>query len=224
MANYTGLNATGATITVASSTISGVEYPIVKISDPVSVIGTLALTGTVITSVSGLVNINSVIGTFAENSQFVSGNQGFFPMGVRNDSLASVSGINNSFTPITVGAVGEVITANSPLTQWVQGTASALSTTTQGTLVPIIPAQGASVFTYITGVQISNFTPSSVLTTLFGATGSVVAYAVIAGNTTIPLTFANGLKTNANAAFSASILSSPVPSVYLSAQGFISKT
>ncbi len=224
MANYTFLDASGATQTAASSVVGGVNYPIIKISDPVSVVGVLTQSGTNITSVSGLVNMNSVIGTYAEDSQHNSGDTGFFVMGVRNDTLASVTSNTNDYSPVTVGAVGEVMVANSPLTTWISGTASALSTTTQGTLVPVIPAQGASVFTYITGLQLTNFTASSVLATLFGATGSVVGYATIPGNQTIPINYPNGLKTNANAAFSVSILSSPIPSVFLSAQGFISKT
>lgn len=218
MANYTFLDASGATKTAASSTISGVEYPIVKISDPVSVVGTLSQSGTVITSVAGLVNVNSIIGTYIEDAQHSSDDTGMFVMGVRNDNLASITSLDSDYTRFTVGPMGETITANAPITKWVQGVASAFT----GVIQPIIAAQGASIFTYVTGVQIANQSANVVLTTLYGAESSVVGYSVIPANTTIPIVFPNALKTNANGAFSASI--SGVASVYLSAQGFISKT
>jgi len=224
MPNYTFLDATGTSQTAGSSVIGGVNYPQVFVQGSVVTTATTTQSGTVITSVSGIVNVNSIIGTVASNSQHSLTDVGMVTLGLRNDTLTSVTGVTNAYSPMTIGAVGEVMTANAPITQWVQGNASALSTTTQGALVPIIAAQGASIFSYITSLQISNFTASSVLTTLFGATSSIVAYATIPGNQTIALNFTNALKTNANAAFSASILSSPVPSVYLSAQGFISKT
>src|SRR3990167_9180487 len=60
MPNYTFLNATGTTITAASSTISGVEYPVVMITSPVSIVGTITAAGN--QSVSGRIDA-SVVGT-----------------------------------------------------------------------------------------------------------------------------------------------------------------
>lgn len=218
MANYTFLDATGATQTAASSVVGGINYPIVKISDPVSVIGSLSQTGTVYSSISGIVEINSVLGTYFEDNQHSSNDRGFFQLAVRNDTLSSITSLDNDYSPVVVGPVGETITANAPITKWVQGVTSVM----YGGSVTTIPAQGSSIFTYVTGLQVANVGITSVLVTLFGATSSVVGYVASPANQTVPLVFPNALKTNANGAFHASI--SGVASVYLSAQGFISKT
>lgn len=222
MANYTFIDASGNTQTAGSSVVGGVNYPVVKISDPVSVIGTLSQTGTNISSISGIVEVNSVIGTYAEDAQHVSGDKGMFVLGVRNDTMASITSLDSDYSPMARGPIGEAIVANAPLTKWVQGVASVLNPAQAS--VAVIAPQGSSIFTYITALQVSNYAPTSVLLALYGATSSIVGFAVASGNATIPIYYPNGLKTNANGAFSASVIGGNVPSVYLSAQGFISKT
>lgn len=209
MANYTGLDAAGSVITVFSSTIGGVQLPIVKISDPVSVMGTVTQSGTSSTSVVGMV---------AEDSGHTSGDLGLMALTVRNDALASVTSADRDYSALTVGAAGEGIMANAPFTAWVQGVASVFT----GVIQPVIAAQGSSVFTYITSGQVVNASANNVYLTFFGATSSVVGYLPAPANSgAIPLMI-NGWKTNANGTFSVSV--SGVASVFVSFQGFKSKT
>jgi len=223
MANYTFLDASGVTQTAASSTIGGVEYPVIRMAHPVSVVGGVNLTGSPTVSIAGIVNINSVIGTYADDAQHSTNNYGFLHLGVRNDTLSSVTSLDNDYTPLTVGPMGETIVANAPITKWVSGTVSILTSATL--LQPIIAAQGASIFTYISGVQITNWTNSgSVLVALQGATASTIGYAMVKANDMVNLNYANPIKTLANAAFTVSIVAGTVSSIHVAAQGFISKT
>lgn len=165
----------------------------------------------------------SIVGTYAEDAASASGDKGFLVMGARNDTLASVTSADGDYSSHVVGPAGELIAENAPLTKWVSGTASMLGgTPVTGSLVPVIAAQGASVFTYITGLQIANASATNVWITLLGGTNSVIGFTVAPANGGSNIYYQNGIKTNANAAFSASV--SAVASVYLSAQGFISKT
>jgi hypothetical protein len=222
MANYTFLDATGATITAASSTIGAVEYPIVKVNSVVGISGTVQVYGPV--SIVGIVNINSVIGTYADDTQHSTSNPGFLNLGVRNDTLSSVTSLDNDYTPPTVGPMGEAIVANAPITKWVRGTASI--TTTATPLQPIIAAQGASIFAYISAIQISNWTAmGSVLLALQGATASTIGYALVAANDMAVINYPNPIKTLANADFTVSIVAGvSTASIFIAAQGFISKT
>lgn len=196
MANYSFLDATGTAQTAASSVIGGVNYPIVKVPDVVAV----SLTGASVLSVT--------IAASSVTSQVV-----------RNDNLTSVTSANLSNSPQAVGSAGETISNNAPYSAWVQGNASVVAV---GGLTTIIPAQGASVFTYITSGQVANASANNVYLTMFGATNSVIGYLPVPANSgALPL-MPNGWKTSANGAFSASI--SGISSVFLSFQGFISKT
>lgn len=164
----------------------------------------------------------SIVGTYAEDAASATGDKGFLVMGARNDTLSSVTSADGDYSSHVVGPAGELIAANAPFTKWVQGTASMLGgTPVTGSLVPIIAAQGTSIFTYITGFQAANASAGNVWLTLFGGINSVIGFTVAPGNGGSNITFPNALKTNANNAFSASI--SGVASVYLSAQGFIAK-
>lgn len=165
----------------------------------------------------------SIVATYAEDAASASADKGLFVLGVRNDTLTSMTSADLDYSSHIVGPAGEMITANSPLTKWVSGTASMLGgLPATGSLVPIIAAQGSSIFTYITAVQIANASANNAWITLLGGTNSVIGYTVSPASGGSNIYYPNALKTNANAAFSASI--SAVASVYLSAQGFISKT
>lgn len=312
MANYQVIDAYGSVLTVASSVIGGVNYPIVKIPDGViisnasvsgtvgaSVIGTVPITqggtlnasvsgtvgasiigtvpvvqsGTVITSVSGAIGASivgqlpagtapigsvatlqgtnpwivnfqnssviavssgsvlsvptgsvitvlqapSVVGTYAEDLGHTNADKGLFTLAVRNDTMNSFVSADLDYSPVAVGPVGEVLTANAPINKWVQGKASCFT----GVIQPIIAAQGASIFTYITGVQATNASANNAYLTFYGATDSVVGYTPVPANGGSNLVLPNAWKTNANGAFSASV--SGVASVFLAAEGFISK-
>lgn len=160
----------------------------------------------------------SIVGTYAEDSPSANADKGLFSLNVRNDTLTSITSADGDYSGMSVGPSGEVIVANAPLTKWVQGNASLFT----GIIQPIIAAQGASVFTYITGVQVANASANNAYITFFGATGSVVGYTPAPANGGSNIVLLNAWKGNANGAFSASV--SGVASVYLSAEGFISKS
>jgi len=142
--------------------------------------------------------------------------------GIRNDTMSSITATDNALSPHAVGGLGETLVANAPLTKWVQGFASIFN----GVSVVALAAQGTSIFTYITSAQIVNNSPNNVYVTFTGGLGgvsSVLGYLPAPANSgAIPL-MVNGWKTGANSGVSASI-SGGVASVYISLQGFISKT
>lgn len=161
----------------------------------------------------------SIVGTYAEDAAHTTGDKGLFVMQVRNDTMSSVTSADGDFSPIAGGPIGETIVANAPITKWVQGTADLRGNS--GASVAVIAAQGASIFTYITGLQLANLGSASVLVTLSGATSSIIGYTVAPAGGGSNIVYPNALKTNANGAFTASI--SGVASVLVSAQGFIAK-
>lgn len=209
--SYTFLDATGVTQTADSSVVSGAtQRPIVNVA---SILSNIPVT------IAG----GSVAGSYTKDSATAATDKGIFHLGVRNDTLSSVTSADLNYSPISTGPAGETITANAPLTKWVQGNASMLGgAPVNGSSVLVIAAQGASVFTYITGVQITNASANNVFIRFDGGTSSIVGYTIAPANGGSNITFPNGWKTNANAAFTASV--SGVSSVYVSAQGFISKT
>lgn len=162
----------------------------------------------------------SIVGTYAEDAAHTTADKGLFSLNVRNDTLSSVTSTDGDYGALSVGPAGEGIVANAPLTKWVQGTADFRQGNT-GASVVLIAAQGASVFTYITGVQIANMGSASVLVTLAG-TGSTLGYSIAPAGGGSNIYYPNALKTPANGTFAASI--SGVASVLVSAQGFVSKT
>ena len=178
--------------------------------------GNQSVSGTVNAVVTGTV---ATLDNHSEDAANVSGDIGSFALGVRNDTLASVTGSDGDYTQITVGPAGENITANAPLTKWVQGTADFRQGNTGASIV-VIAAQGASIFTYITAVQVANMGSASVLVTLAG-TGSTLGYTIAPAGGGSNIYYPNALKTPANATFAASI--SGISSVLVSAQGFIAK-
>lgn len=229
----------GAGKNVATETIGTVDYGIVKVADgrtgstsvmtvfrdgsiPVSVIGAITIgthsvAGTVGASVIGQA---PVVGTTFEDAPHTSGDPGFFALGVRNETLASITSTDLDYSPQAVGPSGEQITVNAPYTKWVQGNVNL--SPNGGASVAVIAPQGSSIFTYVTGVQIANMGSASVLVTFSGATSSVVGYSIAPAGGGSNIMLPNAWKTNANGAFTASI--SAQASVYVSAQGFISKT
>lgn len=164
----------------------------------------------------------SLVGTYAEDAASASGDKGFLVMGARNDTLSSVTSADGDYSSHVVGPAGELIAANAPFTKWVQGTASMLGgTPVNGGSVTVIAAQGASIFTYITGIQIANPSPNNVWLRFDGATSSFIGFTMAPANGGSNIVLPNAWKTNANGAFTASI--SGVGSVYITAEGFIAK-
>lgn len=162
----------------------------------------------------------SVVGTYAEDAAHTSGDKGLFTFGVRNDTLASVTSADGDYSQFSTGPSGEVVAANAPLTAWIRGTADLR--VVQGASVTAIAAQGASIFTYITGIQLANMGSASVLVTFAGGLGSILGYSIAPAGGGSNILYPNALKTGENSAFTASI--SGTASVLVSAQGFTSKS
>lgn len=161
----------------------------------------------------------SIVGTQQLGAAFNTTKPGLLVFGLRNDTLSSVVSGDQLYAPNTIGPVGETITANAPLTKWVRGTADLR--VVLGSSVTAIAAQGASIFTYITGVQVANFGPSSVIVTFGGGLGSILGYTIAPAGGGSNIIYTNALKTGENSAFTASI--NGTASVLVSAQGFIAK-
>lgn len=161
----------------------------------------------------------SIIGTYAEDAAHASADKGIFMLGVRSDLMASVTSADGDYSPLAVGPAGENIVANAPITKWVQGTADLR--VVLGSSVTAIAAQGTSVFTYITGIQLANMGSASVLVTFTGGLGSILGYSIAPAGGGSNIVYINPLKTGANSAFAASI--SGTASVLVSAQGFTAK-
>lgn len=216
----TPVNVANTNLNVGGSVVSfqaGVNITSLVSTVPSSVLVGASIFGTVPVTQSG-VQVTSILGNFAEDVAHTTGDFGVFVLGVRNDTLSSVTSTDGDYTPLVVGPAGENIVANAPLTKWVFGQTSIFTGVTQ----PIIAAQGASIFTYITSFQIGN-TSANVARVKFmnAAAGVVLGHLVIGANTQVGYTMPNGWKTAENAAFSGSI--SGVASVFVTAQGFISK-
>lgn len=161
----------------------------------------------------------SIVGTYAEDAAYASGDKGLFGLYSRNDTLSSLTSADLDYSGGAVGPVGELITANAPITKWIRGTADLR--VVLGASVAALPAQGASIFTYITGVQVANFGPASVLVTFAGGLGSILGYTIAPAGGGSNILYPNALKTGENSAFTASI--NGTASVLVSAQGFIAK-
>lgn len=205
-----------------AGSIMAVNNTVTTGNSSVQVLGGVATIGSVV-SLQGTTPwvIQSVVGTYSDNSAWTEGNSGIYMLGVRNDTMSSVSAADLRYTPLTVGPSGENITANAPLTKWVQG----FSSTFGAASIQVIAPQGASIFTYITGLQVANGSANNVYLTFTGGLGgisSVLGYTVAPANGGSNIVIPNAWKTGANSGFSASV--SGISSIFLSAQGFISKT
>lgn len=166
--------------------------------------------------------IGSIVGTHADNSAWTEGNQGLETLATRNDTMSSVSAADVRYSPFTVGPIGETIIANSPITKWIQGNGSVFT----GTSIQVLAAQGTSIFTYITGIQMINPSANNAYVTFtqgLGAAGaSTIGWGIVPANGGTNMTFPNPLRTLDNRGISASV--SAVASIYVMMQGFISKT
>lgn len=166
-------------------------------------------------SVSGTVGVT---GNYAEDSAHTSGDVGVLTLGVRNDTMSSVTSADGDYGAISLGPVGEVITAPAPITKWW----SAQTSVMYGTSVQALAPQGGSIFTYISGLQIMNDSANASRVKITGGLGSVLAWTIAPATGGSNIVFTPAIKTGENSGVSASI--SGISSVYLTMQGFISKT
>lgn len=214
-------------ITIPAGSITAVRTDIASVitTQPAGSVMAVA-TGSVAAFIVGsssiitIVQASSIAGTYAEDSAHTSADKGLFVMQVRNDTMASITSTDGDYSPIAGGPIGETIIANAPITKWIQGTAD-LRVVINGNSVIALAAQGASIFTYVTGVQVANMGSASVLVTFAGGLGSILGYTIAPAGGGSNIIYPNALKTGANSAFSASL--SGTASVLVSAQGFIAK-
>ena len=208
-------------VTIVGSVISLNIGSIITVNQGSSIIA--VSTGSVISVPSGSVitvlQAPSIVGTYAEDAAHATGDKGLFMLNVRNDTMSSVTSADGEYSGSAVGPIGETIVSNAPLNKRVSGVADLR--VVLGASVTAIAAQGASIFTYISGVQVVNFGPSSVIVTLGGGLGSILGYTIAPAGGGSNIVYPNYLKTGENSAFTASI--SGTASVLLSAQGFIAK-
>lgn len=166
--------------------------------------------------------IGSIVGTYAEDAASSSGDKGLFVMGVRNDTMTSMTSADLDYSSHIVGPAGEMITANSPITKWFSGNACILT----GTSIQVIAAPGASIFSYITGIHVMNDSANATRVTITQGLGripgSMLTWAVAPASGGSNMTFPNGLRVLDNNGISASI--SAVASIYVTITGFNSKT
>lgn len=209
------INVSGSVL-LGSSNASVITY---LQSSSIIAINAGSVVGIIPGSVITLWQSPSIVGTYVEDSAHTSGDKGLLSLNVRNDTLASVTSADGDYGALALGPAGEGVTVNAPFTKWVQGTADLR--VVLGSSVTAIAAQGASVFTYITGVQVANFGSASVLVTLAGGLGSILGYTIAPAGGGSNIIYTNALKTGANSAFTASI--NGTASVLVSAQGFIAK-
>jgi len=189
----------------------------------VSAIGSVAtLQGTTPWIITG--NNNSVISadSYAEDAAHATGNRGTFVMGVRNDTLASITTTDGDYSPFTVGPSGEQIVANAPITKWISATTSVMA----GPSVLLFAAPGASVFNYVSGYHITN--PGTVAAHVAFSEGlgavpaSIMFFGIAPAGGGSNVVFRNPIKTTlANKNISASV--SAHSSVYITMEGFTVK-
>lgn len=166
--------------------------------------------------------IGSIVGTYAEDAASSSGDKGLFVMGVRNDTMSSMTSADLDYSSHIVGPTGEMITANSPITKWVSGTTSVM----YGTSVQVLAAPGTSIFTYITGLNVINESANLSRVTITQGLGrvpaSMLTWAIAPAGGGSNATFPNPIRVLDNNGISASI--SGISSVYVTITGFTAKT
>jgi hypothetical protein len=191
----------------------------IPVGSTIAVLQSSSILSVPVGSTIGVWQAASIAGTYAEDAAHTSADRGVFTLAVRNDTLPSVTSADGDYSQVTVGPAGEVITQIAPFNGGIQGTADLR--VVQGASVTVIAAQGATIFSYIKTVQLANMGSASVLVTLSGGLGSILAYTIAPAGGGSNIKYDPWLKTGANSAFTASI--SGTASVLVSAQGFIAK-
>lgn len=170
--------------------------------------------------------IGSIVGTYAEDAASSSGDKGLFVMGVRNDTMTSMTSADLDYSSHIVGPAGEMIMANSPITKWVSGRGSIM----YGGSIQLLAPPGSSIFTYITGINVINESATLSRVTITQGLGgapsfspsSILTWAIAPATGGSNATFPNPIRVLDNNGVSASI--SGVSSVLITITGFTSKT
>ena len=179
--------------------------------------GTINISGSVLIQSAS----NSILtaGTYLEDVAHTYGDRGVFTLALRNDNLASVTTTSGDYSPFTVGPSGETIVANAPITKWISTTTSVMA----GPSVLVFAAPGASIFNYVSGVQVTNPGTVAAHVTFTEGLGAVASsmlfFAIAPAGGGSNMVFPNPIKTTlANKNISASV--SAHSSVYVMMEGF----
>lgn len=166
--------------------------------------------------------IGSIVGTYAEDAVHGTTDKGIFTLNVRNDTMSSVTSADGDYGALSVGPVGEAIVANSPITKWVSGRTSVMN----GVSVQALAAPGASIFTYITGINVINESANTARVTITQGLGAVVAsmltWVIAPAGGGSNSTYLNPIRVLDNNGVSASV-NSATASIYVTITGFTAK-
>jgi len=184
MANYDFLDAHASVKTALSSTIGGVERPVLTVDtlNNSSISGTVLVGGTTAVTQSGTWQPSAV---------------GY---ATRNDTLASTLGADGTLGETARDSAGRQITkpfASSEVQ--VEGVASTVSTST----VALIPAGGAGLRNYITDIHIANSGASDAIITFTDATTSILGHTIAPTLGGSNMNITTPIRTGANSAFRA---------------------
>ena len=164
----------------------------------VNVIGSVtALQGT--SPWIGVIQANSIVGTYAEDSGHTTADKGVFTLGVRNDAVASFVGANLRYTPLGLDSAGRVlIRPFASEESRIEGYASVVSTS----VTTLVAAAGAGLRNYITDITIANTGDDTTLVTFQDGAASVLGYTIApAGGGSNMIGFSVPMRTGVNATF-----------------------
>lgn len=131
--------------------------------------------GTQITSISGTVVIQSIVGTYAEDAPSTTADPGIFVLGVRNDTMASLVSANADYGALANDSQGRlVIKPFSPE----DGTIISYTGSVVSTSVTLIQASAIGKRSYITDFWLSNTGAAATLVTFQDGSTSVLGYGI----------------------------------------------
>lgn len=164
-----------------------------------SIVGNVGQTGTIISSISGTIEVNSIVGTYAEDATHTTADKGIFTLGVRNDTVASFVSADLEYAPKAVDSAGRtVIKPFAPEQSRIEGTISLTNTS----ITTVIGAAGAGLKNYITDFWIANSGSVTTLVTFKDGAGSLLGYTIApaTGGSNSP-GISMPIRTGANATF-----------------------
>ena len=167
--------------------------------------------------VGGPLNINSILGTYAEDAGHVDGNPGVFTLGVRNDNVSSFVSANTDYTPFGLDSAGRSLMKPFAAEEArVEGQASLVSTS----ITTILPAAGTGLRNYITDIMVANSGATTTAITFKDGAGSLIGYTIApTGGGSNMIGMAMPFRTGANQTFDFQPVSAS-SILYVTARGF----
>ncbi len=144
--------------------------------------------------------IQSIVGTYAEDSAHTTADKGLFIMGVRNDTVASFAGANGEYNPFGHDSAGRVLGKPfAPEEARIEGYNSVVSTS----VTTLVAAAGTGLKNYITDIVLANTGATTTLVTFRSGGGtSILGYGIApAGGGSNMIGFATPMRTLANETF-----------------------